>query len=165
MRQISDHLYIFRELVVSTETIESAHNMGIHNWYLPSLSFNTILSSRIFVPTLLNIKADTFFDLKSKVGTGCSVLHLAIKYNHVEIAKLLMKKAVNVSFYHTVHIITHQTVLVITVKLLFQVQDFLCPLLIWPYNNVKFLAERLNYGIILQISSMKKALKVCDGSL
>ena len=36
-------------------------------------------------------------DLESKVGTGCSVLHLAIMYGHVEIAKFLMKKGANVN--------------------------------------------------------------------
>ena len=36
-------------------------------------------------------------DLESKVGTGCSVLHLAIKYEQIEIAKFLMKKGVHVN--------------------------------------------------------------------
>ena len=36
-------------------------------------------------------------DLKSKIGTGCSVLHLAIRYRHEDIAIFLIRIGVNVN--------------------------------------------------------------------
>ena len=36
-------------------------------------------------------------DLESRIGSGCSVLHLAVRYGHNEIAKFLIRKGVNVN--------------------------------------------------------------------
>ena len=68
-------------------------NQSSEPYFETPLQMAVIWGKGLAIEKMLNHGAD----LKSKVGTGCSVLHLAIKYNHVEIAKLLMKKAVNVS--------------------------------------------------------------------